>query len=85
MICVKCRQGAPDFNRYRCNACYAEELRLEEAAAVEERNALESTIQYHERPEKPMPLSRWRLKNASAKIQRLIGESIRLQKHMETP
>jgi hypothetical protein len=80
--CTICRKNKTDFNKYRCNECYAKELHMEEAKAFEEYRALESTIEYYKRSFEPL-LSIWRLKNTSAKIRRLITESLALQAHMK--
>lgn len=81
-VCTRCREGSTDFNRYRCNACYAQELHAEELRAAEEVRALDAVIAYYERADCICLLSRWRRKNASAKIRRLIAESLALKAHM---
>jgi len=80
--CTRCRKNKTDFNKYRCNECYAKELHMDELKAFEEHRALESTIEYYKRHFDPL-LSRWRLNNTSAKIRRLIQESLDLKAHMK--
>lgn len=81
--CTRCRKGSPDFNKYWCNACHAAWLRDEERRTAEEARALDAVIAYHEQTGWVCLLSRWRRKNASAKIRRLIAESLALKAHME--
>lgn len=82
-VCTRCRKDRVDFNKYRCNSCYAKELHDDEMKAIEEVRSLESVIQYYERPDFTCLLSRFRLKVASAKIRRLIAESLALEAHVK--